>query len=53
MMGREIFFNGLLRPASSFWISGSVVCESSQTGSSRLSNTSRSFWPQLECSMRK
>jgi hypothetical protein len=50
--GRVIFFSGLLRPPTSVR-SGMSVCVWSQTGSSRLSNTSRSFWPQPLCSMRK
>ena len=48
--GREILRSGLF--CASATLSGVSVWVSSQTGSSRLSNTSRSFWPQLECSMR-
>ncbi|MCY1542572.1 hypothetical protein D9M68_783270 [compost metagenome] len=48
--GVEILRSGLCRVAGIF--SGCSVAESSHTGCSMLSNTSRSFWPQLLCIMR-
>ena len=45
--GVPIFLSGLLR--SGFTISGTSVWPPSQVGSSMLSNTSRSFLPQLLC----
>ena len=49
--GVLIFFSGRLRP---LWVSsGTSVCSPFHIGSSMLSKTSRSFCPQLPCSMRK
>ena len=48
--GRVIFLSGLLRGFSVFI--GVSVWASSHTGSSRLSKTSRSFWPHTVCSIR-
>jgi len=49
--GVLIFFRGWLRPDCV--ISGTAVCSPFHIGSSMLSNTSRSFCPQLPCNMRK
>ena len=45
--GVRIFLSGLARLPST--ISGTLVCSPFHIGSSMLSNTWRSFWPQLLC----